>query len=460
MYRFFKLGMASVCAFIMTMQVDANAQVATGFDSYLALCDGYVTGWGAGDWGQLGDGMNTSTMTPVVVEGLTDVVRICAMDRFSAALKSDGTVWTWGRNEMGQLGHGDTENRSVPTQVASLPPVIDIGVGKDFVVALTEDSLIYTWGDNSVGQLGHGDYTTRATPQQIVPLSPIESISVGYFRVFAILTDGNLMGWGYNEFGSLGVSTSFNSYPSPVSIGSLTDVAEVASGYWNTIARKNDGTLWAIGANQWGQLGLGHFNNPVLSWQQLPSLSDIVRVDCGNSHGLALKSDGTLYTWGSNLYGQVGDGTYDNRNTPMTPQGLGAVVEFDGGERQTLVKTIDGEFLAFGHAVSGTFFEGNLIQSELPIPAASGEVCNTTSTLDLMAIAGFEMFPNPAVSEVTVSLSSAENEVLSVFRVDGQVVLQKQLQGGKLSLDTNGWPKGLYLVHVEGIGVTRKLVVY
>ena len=219
-----------------------------------------------------------------------------------------GTVWAWGENSDGQLGDGMTTDRGTPVQVKGpggvgfLAGVVAIEAGYFHTVALRSDGTVWAWGNNYNGQLGDGTTTDRGTPVQV---------------------------------------------KGPGGVGFLAGVVAIEAGYFHTVALKSDGTVWAWGNNYNGQLGDGTTTN---RWTPVQvkgpggasNLTGVVAVDAGYSHTVALKSDGTVWTWGDNGYGQLGDGTTTSRSTPVQVKGSGGagnltgVVAIAAGYRHTV----------------------------------------------------------------------------------------------------------------------------
>jgi alpha-tubulin suppressor-like RCC1 family protein len=324
--------------------------VSAGSDFSLVLkSDGTVWDWGANYTGQLGNGKFTgsdhSFATAAPVKRLTGMVAISAGGEHSLALKSDGTVWDWGWNEYAQLGNGTHMDNATPAAVSGLTGVVAISAGQDHSLVLKSDGTVWAWGDNRFGQLGNGTFTTTTpygipTPAKVPGLTGIVAISAGGVHNLALKSDGTLWAWGENDFGELGNGTFTTSDPRgiaiPAVVPGLTGVTAIAGGGYHSLVLKSDGTVWAWGDNRFGQLGNGTFtpNAPygTATPAQVPGLTGIVAIASGNTyHSLALKSDGTLWTWGDNEYGQLGNGTVTDSATPARVPGLTGVVTVAAG---------------------------------------------------------------------------------------------------------------------------------
>jgi RHS repeat-associated protein len=294
--------------------------IAAGESHSLALkSDGTVWDWGAG--GLLGNGSSASSSVPVQVSGLTGVVAIAAGDYHSLALKADGTVWAWGSNQYGALGNGTTTNALTPVQVSGLTGVTAIAGGSLFSLAVKSDGTAWAWGYNVQGQLGNGSTTNSAVPVQVSNLSGVTAVAAavgtGGLHGLALKSDGTVWAWGNNANGQLGNGT-YASSNTPVKVSNLTSVTAIAAGVQHSVALKSDGSVWAWGRGGFGALGINDpngfdHNTPI----QVTSLSGVTSITASESHNSALKADGTLWGWGENQYGQVGDGTTTNALAPV-----------------------------------------------------------------------------------------------------------------------------------------------
>jgi len=264
---------------------------------------------------------------------------------------SSKTLWSWGRANYGQLGLGDIVRRSSPEQVGSLTnwDFLTTGGTTDTLVIKT-DGTLWGWGANSYGQLGLEDNVHRSSPEQVGSLTDWSLIYGGGDHVLAIKTDGTLWAWGYNNFGELGLKDSVNR-SSPVQVGVGTSWAAVAAGEsYHTVALKTDGTLWAWGANNYGQLGLGDIAGDTnrSSPEQVGALTNWSFVGCGYHQTLAIKTDGTLWGWGNNDYGQLGIEDIAHRSSP---EQIGALTNWSyavSGYYHTLALKTDGTLWSWG----------------------------------------------------------------------------------------------------------------
>ncbi len=277
--------------------------------------DGTIWAWGSGDNGRLGLGDTTNYSSPVQIGALTNWSQPKACNSFAIALKTDGTLWAWGVNSSGQLGVGNTTNYSSPVQIGSLTTWKFV----DFGCAIKTDNTLWMWGVNSSGQLGQSNTTGTSSPVQVGTLT-WSTVSVNNGSTIAIKSDGTLWGWGFNGSGTLGVGDTTN-YSSPVQVGALTNWSKVAiasssSGGGHALAIKTDGTLWAWGVNGSGQIGdstTTSYSSPV----QIGTLTTWAGISAGASFSLAVKTDGTLWAWGSNAQGQLGLSDTTNYSSPV-----------------------------------------------------------------------------------------------------------------------------------------------
>jgi alpha-tubulin suppressor-like RCC1 family protein len=283
--------------------------------------DGTLWSWGDNAQGQLGLGNTTAYSSPKQIGALTTWSTVSLGYKISAAITTTGQLYAWGYNNVGQLGLGDTTDRSSPVQVGSLTTWLKVSAGGYHMAAIKTDGTIWVWGGNNTGALGIGNTTNYSSPKQIGALTNWANISCASQCTVAVKTDGTMWSWGKNTAGNLGIGNR-TSYSSPKQIGSLTDWSQIANGgliylgeYVNCLAVKTNGTLWAWGKNTYGDLGLGN-STSYSSPKQVGSLTDWLKVSSGYNFGSALKTDGTLWAWGRNNAGQLGINNTTNYSSP------------------------------------------------------------------------------------------------------------------------------------------------
>lgn len=311
--------------------------------------DGTVWGWGYNLDGKLGDGTEVPRRAPVQVKGLTDVVAIASWDA-TYALKADGSVWAWGSNHGGQLGDGTESPRSTPGRVAGLPKIVGIAASGGTGFALAADGTVWAWGDDGCGELGGAQRRNEYRPAQVLcfkdgqhwTLERVTAICAGIFSGYALRNDGTVWSWGANDLGQLGNGETINAMQnllaatgrhnaaSPV-LG-LSDVVAISSKGVTAYALRSSGTVWAWGSNEYGQLGTGsthprHSTVPV----QVRGLTGVTAISSNGDSAYALRSDGTVWAWGENDYGELGDGTHEHRSRPVLVVGLRGVTAIAAG---------------------------------------------------------------------------------------------------------------------------------
>lgn len=293
--------------------------------------NGTLWTWGAGLNGWLGSSDIANRSSPgTITGGGTNWLKISVGAGHMAGIKTDGTLWTWGANLDGQLGTGTTTPRSSPGTVAGGgTDWCDVATGRSVTAAIKTDGTLWTWGSNNYGQLGNGAIGGgRSSPVTIasggtnwtrVATSTVMPGNGGH--TVALKSDGTVWGWGANGNSQLGDGTTTNRTSPVTTSGGGTTWCAISVGAFSTYAIKTDGTLWGWGENGTGELGDGTItrrSSPVTTagggttWRQ---------IGAGQFHGLAVKTDGTLWSWGWNNSGQVGDGSIATRSSPVTVAG-------------------------------------------------------------------------------------------------------------------------------------------
>jgi alpha-tubulin suppressor-like RCC1 family protein len=344
---------------------------------------GAAFAWGYNADGELGDGTTTDRLSPVAVSGPADagVISVAIGDRHSLAVKADGSVLAWGLNDSGQLGDGTTTDRVAPAVVTGLGPgsgVVAVAAGYDHSLAVKSDGTVLAWGSNAQGQLGNvaADGLTPAVVSSLGSGSGVVAVSAGGALSLALKSDGSVLAWGYNHDGQVGDGTKITRVTpvAVVDLGPGSGVVEVAAGGLHSIALRSDGTVLTWGSNASGQLGSGSTGPRRRQPGRVVGLvsgSGITSVAAGVYHSMALRPDGSVLAWGANSVGELGDGTTTNRNVPVLVSGLGpgsGVIAVDGGGAYSLALKSDGSVLSWGYNHAGQLGDGSTANRTAPGP--------------------------------------------------------------------------------------------
>jgi alpha-tubulin suppressor-like RCC1 family protein len=270
--------------------------------------NGSLWAWGSNLYGAVRPSeavLGSFAPTEIIVSQADSIVALASGTYHGLALSSQGNLWTWGLNSEGQLGLGHKQPVFAPQRVF-LGDIVSVSAGEGHSLALLRDGRVFAWGRNTEGQLGVGSFVSHSTPQLIPALSDVVQVSAGTFFSLALLEDGRVMAWGDNRSGQLSldpaeVALSFT--PRRVA-GLEDDVVQLQAGGRHVLAVTRQGRVYAWGANEMGQLGdtsTSQRFSPVLL-----DLEAIVRVVTGQQHSLAQSSSGQIYVWGDNLFGQLG----------------------------------------------------------------------------------------------------------------------------------------------------------
>ena len=458
---------------VQAMSSGNATAISAGQDHTCALIpSGKVLCWGQNSFGVLGDGSTTDSSEPVEVSGITNAVSISSGSYHACAVLSNGGVKCWGRNYSGQLGNGSTVDSNIPVEVTGLSNVIAVSAGFSHSCALQRSGLIRCWGANDSGKLGTGSHAPSSVPASVAigvsnavavssgsnhtcallsdqtvkcwgsqfSLTPGEvsgithatGVSAGYQHTCISLSDGSIRCWGLNTSGQLGDGVSLSSAdwgyvngvqnPVSISVGSgfscsvfsdgvskcwgyggsgalgvgfgysnkytpqsvlgITNAAKVSAGGAHACAVLADGSVWCWGSNSTGQLGNASSFSPVPS--QVTGVANAVGIAAGDhydGHTCALISDGTVKCWGSNQFGQLGDGTTTSSNSPVSVSSLGNSISIAAGGSHTCALRSGGDVVCWGLGFTGNVEKG---PGGVPIgnpyvPMAVGGVSNAVA---------------------------------------------------------------------------------
>jgi alpha-tubulin suppressor-like RCC1 family protein len=432
---------------------------------------GKIWTWGSNQYGQLGNNTTQYQKTPYRITDLSGVTDAAVGSLHMAALNGDAAPWGWGYNYYGQLGRGNTVNRLVPVQAKTdpasvavtvqsgaapiagaglqlvspdgvttvqtdgtgaaqldeLPPdtyvaVIDkegykaasqtVNVTAGATLSLTFDlqqltggplthgevdardnhtayldaeGNVFVWGYNYYGQLGNGTNTNASTPSTTPVLSDAAAVSVGSNFTVALKRDGTVWAWGYNSSNVLGVRSTDWKINSPQRIPGLTNVKAIAAGNYFIMALKEDGTVWSWGSNDYGELGDGTTMTRTMP-VQVPGLTGVTAIAAGDNHALAV-AGGAVWAWGYNGRGQLGDASQVNRLLPVQVSGIGPAQTVSAGQNHSAAVLSDGTLWQWGGNYNGQFGIGTTGASSVPVQTPGLPAIQSVSTGNAFTLA-------------------------------------------------------------------------
>jgi alpha-tubulin suppressor-like RCC1 family protein len=357
--------------------------LSAGGDHTAAIkTDGTLWTWGVGGNGALGTNATTNRSTPVTTfAGGTNWKQVSVGGFLStAAIKTDGTLWTWGTGTSGQLGNAQITSRFTPvTTFAGGTNWKQVSIGRDYTAAIKTDGTLWTWGNGTFGRLGTNELTNRSTPvTTFAGGTNWKQVSIGRDHTAAIKTDGTLWTWGLGGSGRLGNAVITGSISTPVTtFAGGTNWKQVSLGEFHTAAIKTDGTLWTWGLGSDGQLGTNDTTQRSTPVTTFAGGTDWKQVSSGNLHTAAIKTDGTLWIWGAGSDGRLGTNDLDQRNTPVTTFAGGTDwKQVSSGGAHTVALKDDGvnkELFVFGNGTNGRLGAGESINSkDTPVTTFAG----------------------------------------------------------------------------------------
>uniref|UniRef100_A0ACD5UPU0 Uncharacterized protein n=1 Tax=Avena sativa TaxID=4498 RepID=A0ACD5UPU0_AVESA len=352
--------------------------VSAGASHSVALLAGNVLcSWGRGEDGQLGHGDAEDRLVPTVISGfdapgITSV--ICGADHTTAYSEEEQQVYSWGWGDFGRLGHGNSSDVFTPQPVKALQgiQIKQLACGDSHCLAVTMAGEVQSWGRNQNGQLGLGTTEDSLLPQKIQAFEGtcVKMIAAGAEHTAAVTEDGDIYGWGWGRYGNLGLGDRNDRYvPEKVSLVEGEKMVLVACGWRHTITVSSSGSLYTYGWSKYGQLGHGDFEDHLVP-HKVDALKDssTSQISGGWRHTMALTSDGKLYGWGWNKFGQVGAGDTEDHCSPVEinfPEEQ-KVAQVACGWRHTLAFTERKNVFAWGRGTSGQLGHGEIVDRNTP----------------------------------------------------------------------------------------------
>ncbi|MCX7570445.1 hypothetical protein OS242_10775 [Tumebacillus sp. DT12] len=396
----------------------SRSMVAVGdYHSMWRQANGTLYGYGLNSNGQLGDGTFDMRLSPVST--LFGVTNVTAGSRSTLVSKSDGTIWAFGGNSNGELGIGNTIDQTLPVQVSRVggAPLIDMGSHHAMAGVLEgqlgeEEVVLYSWGLNTYGQLGNGDKANRSVPEPFIGWDSVlfgsTLTSTGFGHTLFVAGDGKVYAVGRNDYGQLGNRTTTDS-TTPVEVPYLSNVVAISAGPLHSAALTRDGSIYTWGYNASGQLGDGTFEHSSVPVKAKTGAFNVA-MDSGRGHMISTASDGSVWTWGYNFKGQLGNGTRTDSAYPAKVPGLTVADISAGGERSAVIQE-DGSVYMFGSNSYGELGDGTRTYSTTPV-----------ITGDLLGLSLY--VSDSTTSSLTISTSTLTPVAKRVVKRNGVVICQ------------------------------------
>jgi alpha-tubulin suppressor-like RCC1 family protein len=335
--------------------------------------------WGTNPDGELGISIDTDRSSPVqTVSGGTNWKQVAAGASHSAAIKTDGTLWSWGWNLYGQLGTNGTASRSSPVQtVSGGTNWKQVSAGGMISAAIKTDGTLWLWGAGNYGQLGTNSIISASSPVQTVSGGTNwKQVSVGWAdttaHVGAIKTDGSLWLWGMSDSGRLGTNNTTRRSSPVQTVSGGTNWKQISIGHAHTAAIKTDGTLWLWGDGAAGGLGDNTAASKSSPVQTVAGGSSWKQVSTGCVHSAAIKTDGTLWVWGDNGSGQLGTNNTTDRSSPVqTLSGGTNWKQISIGFRFSSAIKTDGSLWLWGSGTTGQLGQNSVTSRSSPVQIIS-----------------------------------------------------------------------------------------
>jgi len=418
--------------------------------------DGTLWGWGFGSWGELSS-TNETEPNPVQLGTANDWNKVYNGATNTFAIKNNGTLWGCGTNQLGALGvNSTTQNFNTFQQITMATNWVKVAPSHFFTIALKADGTIWAWGENNFYQTGNAPATAQQLfPVQVGTATDWVDIATGTnATAFAIKANGTIWGWGENPSSIIVSGSSTYSVSTPTQVGTDTDWVKMSVGGQQILAQKQDGTLWS-----WGGGYLGVASTPTVSNIPIQISTDSWKsFSTGDGTAAGVKADGTLWVWGVNTNGQLGDGTSVNRPVPTqigTDTNWASV--HDRKFSTNMATKTDGSIWYWGLNYYGEF--GNGISYDMNVymtPTQTLGICVTPlATNDFNKENIFTMYPNPATDAVTFQYDlNIQNAVVEVVDITGRLIHRMVLDSfeGSSQLSVSSYPAGIYMVVVRKEG--------
>ncbi|MGC4094749.1 MAG: hypothetical protein QM756_43890 [Polyangiaceae bacterium] len=328
---------------------------------------GKVACWGSNSNGQLGSssGAFSGSATPLTVSGIS-AVSVGAGFAHTCAVLSGGAVNCWGANQTGQLGRGAGGGSQTPVAVTGITNAASLAAGDSHTCVVLATGGVKCWGYNAQGQLGNGAYQNSTTPVTVPSITNAVQVAAGYYHSCALLTDATVKCWGLNTNGELGANSGAARSPTPLAVFGLTNVKSISAGNDSTCALKTDGTVWCWGANSEGQLGDNSTTARIAPVAVQGLTTTAVAIDEGTFHGCAALSDGSAMCWGLNGNGELGNSSTTNSHVAVPVTSMTGAIAVSAGIYSSCALRADGTAACWGRGAEGQLGNGATQDSLVP----------------------------------------------------------------------------------------------
>jgi alpha-tubulin suppressor-like RCC1 family protein len=440
------------------MEAQCLTTVDSGYLHNFGLkSNGTILGWGYGNVGQLGDGAETDLLVPTQIGSSSDWQHISCGAYLTFVIKTNGALWCAGNNNAGQLGTGTTiQYYPLLTQVGTATNWQQVASGDSFTVGLKTNGTLWAWGRNDTYQMGDGSCCTdRLSPGQVGTANDWAFVAASGTRTaLAIKTNGTLWGWGLNGGGILGPST-VSSRQNPTQLNTATNWSSLSVGWTHVLALKTNNTLWSWGGGHYGENG---DTFPQTYFRDTPvqiGTDTWFCVSAGFEISYGVKTNGTLWAWGHNNVGQLGDGTTTDRYQPVQIGTDTDWVTVSAGYQHGVALKSNGALWAWGNNDYGQLGNGTTTATTTPIGIPVAGCTLDTPTFESEPLT---LSPSPAKDELSIRYTGTTVvNSLVIYDITGRVVYTSHpLASASLqaTLPVHELSSGTYLLVLQSNGKT------
>lgn len=449
-----------LAVYILTSSASGQ-ELYSGTNYNVFICpDSVITVWGTNYDGILAAGHTDSAIMSNTVDTMGLIKHVWTGKRQVVVQRQDGTFWTWGRRFFDIRGDDDivgTDCFPVPIELPST--VAKLSFGESHVAVLHADGSVTTWGAGSFGRLGNGSESSSFDTFQNVPILDVVDVVCGQYHCLVLKRDGTLWTWGMNASGSLGIARLPDRSLVPVQVDSIPPIAKISVGWSesegpsHTTVLDRSGSVWTWGYNAHGALGNGTTAVGRVP-RKLTSMPPIADVASGAGFSCALDSAGRVWIWGTNGRYEMGVDVGKFSTTPRLVGGLATVTDVHTGDFHTMVRTKDNGWWGWGWNAYGQILPSNptlyLPITQVPISCLTTTVQEQRDPTD-----GGEFYPNPTSGLVHIVKADGQahtyaKSIVSTMNVNGEVLPVAATESDRtIDVDLSGCSDGVYFIMIN-----------